>query len=213
VRIAREDRDIAHLPGPPVRPQPELMSDTTTHRPGLLAAVARRWPLFLGVAAGVDVFVDGAGDAYAGYGEVLPYLALLYVVLAVLRRRGASWPVLAVILLPIIGLRFQDQVEPAVVALALGLAVAVWGVAHGRHRDHDFRLQVAGMAGFAALALAGLAVDPDLGRYLVAAGWLAHGAWDFVHLAKDRVVSRSYAQWCGTLDVMVGVGLIVAPLL
>jgi hypothetical protein len=31
-----------------------------------------------------------------------------------------------------------------------------------------FRLQALGMIGFGALALVGLAVDPDLGRYLVA---------------------------------------------
>jgi hypothetical protein len=69
------------------------------------------------------------------------------------------------------------------------------------------------MAGFGALALAGLAVDPDLARYLVAAGWLAHGVWDWVHLAKDRVVARSFAEWCGALDMMTGAGLIIVPLL
>jgi hypothetical protein len=43
------------------------------------------------------------------------------------------------------------------------------------------------MLGFGALALAGLVVDPDLGRYLVAAGWFLHGVWDFVHFKLDRV--------------------------
>ena len=87
------------------------------------------------------------------------------------------------------------------VLLAIALAAAIWGTSHGHHRERDFRLQLVGMAGFGALAVAGLVVDPDLGRYLVAAGWLGHAVWDWVHLAKDRVVSRSYAEWCGAVDV------------
>jgi hypothetical protein len=57
--------------------------------------------------------------------------------------------------------------------------------------------------GFGALALIGLAVDPELGRYLVAAGWLLHGLWDFVHLHMNKVVARSYAEWCGVIDILI----------
>jgi hypothetical protein len=51
-------------------------------------------------------------------------------------------------------------------------------------------------------------VDPDLGRYLVAAGWFGHGIWDFVHLKLDKVVARSYAEWCGVLDVLIAAELV-----
>jgi hypothetical protein len=51
-------------------------------------------------------------------------------------------------------------------------------------------------------------VDPDLGRYLVAAGWFLHGIWDFVHLRADKVVARSYAEWCGVVDVLIAVELV-----
>ncbi len=71
-----------------------------------------------------------------------------------------------------------------------------------------FTVQAIGMAGFAALALTGLAVDPDLGRYLVAAGWFLHGVWDFVHLKLDTVVARSYAEWCGVFDVLIAAQLV-----
>jgi hypothetical protein len=121
--------------------------------------------------------------------------------------------VLVVLAALFVVLRLQDRVEPAVVFLAVALAVVIWGSGHGRHREWDFRLQLAGMAGFGALALAGLSVDPDLARYLVAAGWFAHGVWDWAHLAKDRVVSRSFAEWCRALDVMIATALIVVPLL
>lgn len=178
------------------------------------AALARRWPAALGFAFGADVFLAEVTDATThGYARLLMLMPLLYVVLAVLRRRHASWPALAVLGGGFVLLRMQDVVEPAVVILAAALGATIWGASHGRHREHDFRVQLAGMAAFAALAVAGLAIHPDLGRYLVAAGMLAHGIWDFVHLARERTVSRSYAEWCGVLDVTVAVGLVVVPLL
>ncbi|MCX4903070.1 hypothetical protein [Streptomyces sp. NBC_00878] len=54
----------------------------------------------------------------------------------------------------------------------------------------------------------GLAVDPDLGRCLVAAGWFFHGVWDFVHLRLDKVVARSFAEWCAVVDVLIAVHLL-----
>ena len=35
--------------------------------------------------------------------------------------------------------------------------------------------------------------------------------WDFVHLRLGRVVSRSYAEWCGVLDILITVQLILLP--
>jgi hypothetical protein len=90
----------------------------------------------------------------------------------------------------------------------VALAVLVWGAVDGQLRRPDrFSVQALGMVGFGALALAGLAVDPDLGRWLVAAGWFGHGVWDFVHFKLDRVVARSYALWCGILDVGIALEL------
>jgi hypothetical protein len=55
-------------------------------------------------------------------------------------------------------------------------------------------LSVLAMLGFGALAPAGLIMDPDLGRYLAAAGFFLHGGWDFVYCKLDRVVARSQAE-------------------
>jgi len=173
-------------------------------------ASARRWPTVLGFALGADVFLGEVTDATThGYARLLMLMPLLYVVVAVLRRRGVTWPVFGVLIALFVLLRLQDRVEPAVVLLAAAVGATIWGAGHGRHREPDFRLQLAGMIGFAAVAVGGLAVHPDLGRYLVAAGMLAHGIWDWVHLAKDRTVARSYAEWCGALDVTVAVGLVI----
>ncbi|TDE08435.1 hypothetical protein E1269_17130 [Jiangella asiatica] len=107
----------------------------------------------------------------------------------------------------------QDVVEPPVAYLGIALVVFLLGAGLGRHRGTGVGLQVAGMAAFTTVALVALALDPDLGRYVVAAGWIAHGTWDLIHLRRDRVVSRTYAEWCAVVDVVVGVGLLTAPLL
>jgi hypothetical protein len=89
-------------------------------------------------------------------------------------------------------------------------AVLVLGALDGQLRRPDpFRVHALGMLGFGALALAGLVVDPDLGRYLVAAGWFGHGIWDFVHWRAGKVVARSYAMWCGILDIWIAAELVV----
>ena len=180
----------------------------------LLAAAAKRWPTVVGVAAGADSLLgEVTDDATHRLAETLLILPMLYVIVAALRSRRATWPVFFGCTALFIALRLQDWVEPSVVLLAVALTAAIWGTSHGHHRERDFRLQLVGMAGFGALAVAGLVVDPDLGRYLVAAGWLGHAVWDWVHLAKDRVVSRSYAEWCGAFDLMIAAGLVVGPLL
>jgi hypothetical protein len=177
-------------------------------------AVTRRWPTALGVAAGADALLSEVTDETTrGYAGTLPILPLLYVAVVLLRRRSATWPVLFACLALVVGLGAQDWVEPTVVIFAVALAATIWGTGHGRHRDHEFRLQVAGMVGFGAIAVAGLLVSPDLARYLVAAGWLAHGAWDYWHLARNRAVARSFAEWCGALDIVVGTTLIIGPML
>ena len=35
-----------------------------------------------------------------------------------------------------------------------------------------------------------------------------HGVWDFVYFKLDRVVTRSDAEWCAVLDVVIAVELI-----
>ncbi|MEH0845356.1 hypothetical protein V6U81_23480 [Micromonospora sp. CPCC 205711] len=72
------------------------------------------------------------------------------------------------------------------------------------------RTQLAGLAGWSALAgLAAVAGDGP-GRWLVAAGWLGHAGWDVAHHRRGTVVPRGYAEWCGVLDVVLGVTTVLA---
>ncbi|MFF4624576.1 hypothetical protein [Nonomuraea jabiensis] len=170
-----------------------------------------RWPTavalgltFLTLSSGSDLSSEVRSVA-----QILPALPLLYLVAAKLGRPALSWPLLGVGMVIIIGSRLLDLVAPSTVLLALALVVLVWGVIDGHsRRSGEFRIQAIGMIGFGALALAGLALDPEIGRYVVAAGWLLHGVWDFVHLRRGKVVARSYAEWCGVLDVLIAFELI-----
>jgi hypothetical protein len=186
------------------------MSSTTAARPSWTDRLKNLWPTALALAMSAATFGGSeSAEGLAGLSEALLLLPLLYLVVAKLRRRQASWPVLAVLVTPFIALRALDLIAPAAVFSAVALIVLVWGAVDGQLRRPDpFRVQALGMLGFGALALAGLVADPDLGRYLVAAGWFLHGIWDFVHLKLDRVVARSYAGWCGVLDVLIAVELV-----
>ena len=79
---------------------------------------------------------------------------------------------------------------------------------HGPRRSAGLRIQAAGLLGFTALALVALVADPVVGRYLVAAGWLAHAGWDFAH-RDGRVVPKWYVRFCIPLDVLVAFSLVV----
>jgi hypothetical protein len=186
------------------------MASTTTARRPWTGRLTDRWPTALALALSAATLGGSeSAEGVAGLSEVLLLLPLLYLVVAKLRRPQASWPMLVVGIAPFVALRAVDVIAPAAVFSAVALVVLVWGAVGGQLRRPDpFRVQALGMLGFGALALAGLAVDPDLGRYLVAAGWFLHGVWDFVHLKLDKVVARSYAEWCGVVDVVIAAELV-----
>ncbi len=175
----------------------------------VLAGIARRWPLWLAIASAAAIW----GAAPGSLAEVLLLLPLLYLIMAVVPNRSVTWPVLAILVAVLVAARMQYVVEPSTVVLAVASLVLVVGVLRWRGLPSRgmFLLQLAGMVAFGTIALVGLVLAPQLGRYVVAAGWFAHGLWDLAHLRANKVVSRSYAEWCGVLDVLVAAGLILLP--
>jgi hypothetical protein len=131
-------------------------------------------------------------------------VALVYLGSAALDRRWSAWVVLLAGL-PVAG------VATAVVLLFASLVLLVLGVARGQlRRPGGLTLQAAGMLGFGAIALATLYVDTVLGAYLVAAALLGHAVWDAFHYLRDRVVARSYAEFCGVLDLVLGAAILLS---
>lgn len=179
-------------------------------------SAARRWPTALALtvwaAQAAASTSDTLDDSVTGFAEILPLLPLLYVVINQTGTPRSTWPVLGGGLALVFGLQALDLVSPAGVMVGLALAVLLWGMVRGTpHGRENLALQAAGAVVFGALAVTGLLVDPDLGRWFVAAGWFCHGIWDFAHLTLARlkgVVAPTFAEWCAVVDMLVGMELV-----
>lgn len=190
------------------------MDETTRERAHWTRRLLRRWPTAAALAlTAPDLFdgpledVDGATETF---GQVLPILPLAYMVMVKLGRRRLTWPVVLIALAAVVAVRALDLIAPSTLLIGASLVVLVWGAVDGQlKRSGEFKLQTLGLLIFGGLALAGLAVEPDLGRYLIAAGWFFHGVWDFIHLWRDKVVARSFAEWCGVIDIMIAAQLVI----
>ena len=84
------------------------------------------------------------------------------------------------------------------------------GVARGqRQRPSGLPIQTVGMLVFGSTVLVALFyVDMDLGGKLVAIAILGHAGWDAYHLLRNRVVSRSYAEFCAVFDLLLGAAIL-----
>jgi hypothetical protein len=184
------------------------MSEATLERRHWTDRLWSRWPTAAGVA--LAAFIVTGDSALDSATELVPLLALEYLLVAKLGRREATWPVIAGLSVVIAVVMVLDVVPLPTVVAAIAVIVLVWSAVDRQlFRSGEFQLQALGMVGFGALTLMALAVEPDVVRYIVAAAWLLHGVWDFVHLWRDKVVRRSYAEWCGVADVLVAFGLVL----
>ncbi|NUW39621.1 hypothetical protein [Nonomuraea rhodomycinica] len=127
-------------------------------------------------------------------------------------RRGLlerRWPTLLGLVMTL-ACWVDPMLPPAPVLLVLPGTYLVIGLFRRTLRGPGVvALQLAALAGYAALMVAALAAGPDTARYLIAAGWLAHAAWDAAHFVTRRVVPRGYAEWCGVVDLVVGVTILL----
>jgi hypothetical protein len=179
-------------------------------RPSWAAAIMHRWPTWLAIA--LAALTVGGSSTVEGLADVLPMLAFFYLAAVVLQRRQATWLVAVVVVAAFAALRLQDWIDPVVAFSVTALALVLWGAVRGQLWRGALVVEMAGMVGFTAIALAAVSIDPDLGRYIVAAGWFGHAAWDFAHFRADKVVSRSFAEWCTVFDVLRAVGILILPM-
>jgi hypothetical protein len=170
------------------------------------------WPTVAGI--GLAGFI--ALDTLSGR-ELAPILAasgLVYLGAAGLRKPSAAWPLFlgtfVVITIDRIG---RAPFDATWIFLGLAALFVGYGVLHGAARPIDgLPLQAIGMVGFGAVAGTGLIVSGDAGAYLIAAGLLAHAAWDVYHHWVNKVVVRSMAEFCCVLDILLAAALVVVAL-
>ncbi|WP_147457142.1 hypothetical protein [Micromonospora pisi] len=185
--------------------------DTDATRPAgwlrVASALAHRWPTWLALAFAAINLAD-LGDGLE-YTLLLVLLAAVYLIVTVLDRPRATWPVLYALVAAVVCLRLLD-VDPMPVLVVVAVAVVAVGLIKGRlRRPGLYALQSPAAMGIIALGLAALSVPADIGRYLVAAGLLGHAVWDAIHWHANKIVKRSFAEWCGVLDLVLGLGILI----
>jgi hypothetical protein len=166
-----------------------------------------RWPTALGIA----VVALAAFDLQDGleFAALTVLMALVYLGAAALDRRWSAWVVLLAGLPLAIFIPSISGIHPSVVLLVVALVFLALGVARGQLRKPDgLALQTAGMLAFGSTVLVALYVDPDLGGKLVAIALIGHAAWDAYHFLRNRVVSRSYAEFCAVFDLLLGAAIL-----
>lgn len=179
--------------------------------PGWVRWLARRWPTGVAVVmAALKFSGETDEETVTSLAQFVIILQLNYVVMAQLRRRWVAWVNLPLAVALVFVVELQPWVDPTSVLVGLALVALLWGLARpALRRSPTFLAQAAGMVAFAALAVGAVAAAPELALYLTAAGWLAHGIWDFIHLWKNKVVARSFAEWCGVIDILLAAQLLL----
>jgi hypothetical protein len=154
--------------------------------------------------AGAVTVLALVGHPERVFGPSVATMAGIYLMTYALGRPWAAWPAFvalsaAVAVLQVLWLQQVWAVHPAVGMTALLVPLWSWAVARGRIRDGRlFASQTAAMVGFA----------PRVGVLLAGVGFLAHGGWDAHHFRVNRVVHRSWSEFCGVVDVAVGTALV-----
>jgi hypothetical protein len=114
----------------------------------------------------------------------------------------SRWPTALALLCTVDNLVRPVPLAPWTI-LVLPLGYLLIGALRGTLRP-VLRVQLAALACYLLLVAAAHVWGP----LVVGLGWLAHGAWDRWHHRRDAVVPRPYAEWCGVVDVVIGVSVV-----
>lgn len=185
-----------------------MIDFASEHRDHRVPIWSRIWPAALGmlVAAGTAYRLVDAREV----ATIVVASGLVYLAASVFCRRRAAWIAFAAAFLLITLDKFAG-LDALPWMLALAGAALISGLALQRTRPWwSFPLQAGAMLILSLVACAAVQLNTATGGALVAAALLAHAAWDIHHHRLDRVVSRSFAEFCAVLDVLVAAVVAVA---
>jgi hypothetical protein len=133
------------------------------------------------------------------HGDVHPLIG-------VLAHRWPTWIALAVSL--------DNWQVPSVPApwtmLLLPAAYLLFGGFRGHFRDSRLlALQLAGLALYLVLVVVAANADPRTAAWIVATGWGIHALWDLAHHRADVVVPRWWSEWCGVVDAVIALTIVI----
>jgi hypothetical protein len=184
---------------------------TAVHQPPSDRAgtrVTRNWPALAGLAiAAMSAYGIATG---ADVAAVVAASGFVYIAAAALGRPAAAWPAFGVAFVLIVVEKLVPAADPILLMSAVAAVLAVVGVARGLLRPgHGLPLQAAAMLVLAVVALLAAQAQPVPAGLLVAGALLAHAVWDAYHHRTGRVVVRSMAEFCGVLDTVLAVLVLV----
>jgi hypothetical protein len=174
-----------------------------------LAACAKRWPTLLAVAI---TALTWGGAPLQALAQALLLFPLGYLAVSATGRRRISWPAAVLGIAALAALRVQDHTNPALVLILSGAVLVVCAMVWRRFwPPGDGLIQAFAWLAFVLLALLSVAVSPQVGKFVLAAGWLGHAVWDYYHWRADKGVSRSFAEWCGVYDLLGAIAILAYP--
>jgi hypothetical protein len=177
-----------------------------------------RWPSALAlvvIAGALAVIVLSDRDAEL-FGPAVATMAGIYLMAYAIGRPWTAWLAFAVLSAVVTLLHLLARLDLPSVDPAVGMTVVLvplWLGAVARRRFGDvgtFSIQTAGMVLFGLITLLCAAAEPRVGAMLAGLGILAHGLWDAYHFKLNKVVNRSWAEFCCVVDLAVGTVLFFA---
>jgi hypothetical protein len=208
-----DEQDFRDQVGTHGTPRGNVAGYHTRRQGRWVETLSHRWPTALGIALAVLIFFDAEVNVefVSVVSTIVILIAFIYVGAAALNRRRAAWELfVAGCAILTAGRLLDSSIGASVVFLVSALVFVMLGVVRGHMRnDGGLPLQTIGMLGFSAIGLLALPVNPTLGGYLVAAALIGHAVWDAVHFRRNQVVTRSYAEFCAVLDVLLGGAILV----
>ncbi|HEX7745788.1 MAG TPA: hypothetical protein VF462_11070 [Micromonosporaceae bacterium] len=94
--------------------------------------------------------------------------------------------------------------------LLLPSAYLFFGGIRGHLRDPRLlALQLAGLVLYLVLAVVAAYAEPATAAWIVAAGWGFHALWDLAHHRADVVAPRWWSEWCGVVDAVIAVTIVL----
>jgi hypothetical protein len=170
------------------------------------------WPTLAGIALAAFVAYDMARGSELA--SILAASGLVYLAAAALGKPSAAWPLflMTFIVITADSAGWIDVDATWVLLVLAGLFVVYGLLRAGGRVASGLPLQTIAMIACGVAAACALLVNERLGAYLVAAGLLAHAAWDAYHHWTNKVVVRSMAEFCFVLDTLLAVAIVVVTL-
>ncbi len=178
--------------------------DISDRKRGIWRHLLERWPSVLGLLALLFNVTNGADSHVTAM--IIVIASVCYLAASAIGSQRSGWIMVGAASVAVILARLAG-LDPTATLLVMGAGFAMLGFLRGDDIDRrELGAQTLAFAGFSAIALTAMMVNPVAALYLAALG---HAAWDVVYFVRNKVVPRSLAEACFMLDLGLGIALLL----